>query len=547
MNWIKNNPTLAILLVGAAIFLPYLEVVPVTIMEARNFITAREMVVDGNWVMTTMNDLPRYEKPPLPSWITAVFGWLFGMDQVWALRFPTMLMAIVLAYVGYRLSLKVLNERENALINGLILLTSFYIIAITIEAPWDIYTHGFMLTGIYFLYLLFGETANTWKNSVLAGLFIGLSFMSKGPISFYGLLLPFLISYAFVFRYKGFKEHKKLFPVLLVILIAAIVGLWWFLYVRLADPTAFLAITKKETANWSSYNVRPFYYYWSFFVQSGIWTIPAFMGLLYPYLKNRISHKKAYKFTFWWTILSVVLLSLIPEKKARYLVPVLIPLALNTGIYLKYILINFKTTLNPKEKIPIYLHFGLIGTIGIAFPVASYFILDGKIGPVLFHYIVSSLVMAAIGTLLVIYLKKQRLFHCFILSTLLIAAIKSLASPLAGAVKKNLDYHSLSDLRETMAKTGIKTYNFGEMAPEMIWDYGSSIPAIKQEDHILVPNDDKFAILVVPAEESEFKRIFGPDHSYILKSVYDLNPNADPGTKKHKDRLVCNLYIVKKQ
>src|SRR5690606_31686634 len=262
--------------------------------------------------------------PPLPSWITALFGWVCGMEQVGALRFPTMLMAIILAYTGYLLSLKILNDRKDALINGLILLTSFYIIAITNEAPWDIYTHGFMLIGIYFLYLLFGEATNKWRNSVLAGLFIGLSFMSKGPISFYGLLLPFLISYSFVYRYKGFKEYKKQLPVLLTILIAVIVGLWWFLYVRLADPAAFLAITKKETANWSSYNVRPFYYYWSFFVQSGLWTIPAFMSLLYPYLKNRVSHKKAYQLTFWWTILSLVLLSLVPEKKARYLVPVLI-------------------------------------------------------------------------------------------------------------------------------------------------------------------------------------------------------------------------------
>ena len=547
MNWIKKNPVSVILLIGAAVFLFHLEVVPVTIMEARNFITAREMVVNGNWLLTTMNDLPRYEKPPLPSWITALFGWVFGMQQVGALRFPTMLMAIILAYTGYLLSLKILEDRKGALINGLILLTSFYIIAITNEAPWDIYTHGFMLIGIYFLYQLFGEESNKWKNSVLAGFFIGLSFMSKGPISFYGLLLPFLISYALVFKFKGFKQHKKRLPLLLMVLLAATVGLWWFLYVRLADPAAFLAITKKETANWSSYNIRPFYYYWSFFAQSGLWTIPAFVSLLYPYLKNRVAHKKTYRLTFWWTILSLVLLSLVPEKKARYLVPVLIPLALNTGIYLKYIIAHFKTTLTPKEKIPIYFHFGLIGAIGIVFPVLGYFMLDGKIGPFLFYYITSSLALVAIGILLFVHLKKQRLFHCFILSVLLIAAIKSLALPLVGAVEKNPDYHTISGLRDTMAQEGIHTYTFGEIAPEMIWDYGSPIPVLKQDDQIIIPDGELFAILVVPAEEDEFKRIFDLDHSYALKAIYDLNPNADPNSKKHKDRLVCNLYIVQKQ
>lgn len=547
MNWIKNHPVSVILMIGAAIFLFHLEVVPVTIMEARNFITAREMVVDGNWLLTTMNDLPRYEKPPLPSWITAIFGWIFGIDRVGALRFPTMLMAIILAYTGYRLSYKILGDRINALINGLVLLTSFYIIAITNEAPWDIYTHGFMLIGIYFLYLFFGELSDKWKNSVLAGLFIGLSFMSKGPISFYGLLLPFLISYALIFKFGGFKEHKKQLPLLLLVLVAIVVGIWWFLYVRLADPGAFLAITKKETANWSSYNVRPFYYYWSFFVQSGLWTVPAFISLLYPYLKNRVSHKKAYRLTFWWTILSLLLLSIVPEKKTRYLVPVLIPLALNTGIYIKYILDYFGTALTSREKIPVYLHFGIMGIIGIAFPVGSYFILGDKLGDFLSYYITSSLALAIIGILLFVHLKKQRLFHCLILSVLLIAAIKVLAFPLIGAVEKNPNYQSISGLRKSMAEEGIPTYNFGGMAPEMIWHYGSSVPVLKKEDGILIPHEDVFAILTVPEEENEFKRIFDLGHSYVLRSTYDLNPHAVPNTRKHKDRLVCNLYIVKKQ
>jgi len=35
----------------ALLLLPFLEVMEVTIMEARNFITAREMLTDGNWVL----------------------------------------------------------------------------------------------------------------------------------------------------------------------------------------------------------------------------------------------------------------------------------------------------------------------------------------------------------------------------------------------------------------------------------------------------------------------------------------------------------------
>lgn len=53
-------------------FIFNLDVLDVTIMEARNFITAREMTLDGNWLLTTMNGEPRYQKPPLPTWLAAI-------------------------------------------------------------------------------------------------------------------------------------------------------------------------------------------------------------------------------------------------------------------------------------------------------------------------------------------------------------------------------------------------------------------------------------------------------------------------------------------
>ncbi|MDL5514537.1 glycosyltransferase family 39 protein [Arenibacter sp. M-2] len=547
MTWLKNNPIALILLAGITIFLFQLNVIPVTIMEARNFITAREMITDGNWLLTTMNNLPRYEKPPLPSWITAIFGLLFGLENTAALRLPTMLMAIFLGYMGYKFSMQLLNNKRHALINALILLSSFYIIVITIEAPWDIYTHGFMLTGIYFLYNFFALPGNNWKNSLLAAIFIGLSFMSKGPVSLYGLLLPFLLAYGFVFKYEGFGLSRKYVPLVAMIVLASIIGIWWFLYVRLADPDAFLAITKKETANWSSYNVRPFYYYWSFFIQSGIWTIPALTGLLYPYLKNRVSDKKVYRLTFLWTIFSVILLSVIPEKKARYLVPVLIPLAMNTGFYMEYVIGNFKNAFAKKERIPVYFHFGLLGLVGIAFPLAAYFFLKGGLSEYWGYYTLSSAVIFTIGILLFIQLKKKHLFNCFLLTIALVGAIKSLALPLSGALDRNTQYKGISNLATSKAYEGLKIYCFGDIAPEMIWDYGRAIPVLKGDEEIRIPEGQKFAVLVIPVEENEFKRIFDPEYRLTLKSVYDLNYNADPGTKGHKNRLISNLYIVQKR
>lgn len=88
-DFLKKHPILTICFFTAVMLLPNLHVMDVTIMEARNFISAREMVQDGHWLLTTMNGEARYQKPPMPTWITAVSGSLFGISSVYALRLPT--------------------------------------------------------------------------------------------------------------------------------------------------------------------------------------------------------------------------------------------------------------------------------------------------------------------------------------------------------------------------------------------------------------------------------------------------------------------------
>jgi len=60
---IEKYPIPLIILVCLGTFFSNLDVIYVNIMEAINFITAREILQSGEWFLTTMNDIPRYEKP----------------------------------------------------------------------------------------------------------------------------------------------------------------------------------------------------------------------------------------------------------------------------------------------------------------------------------------------------------------------------------------------------------------------------------------------------------------------------------------------------
>tara|TARA_R110000823_G_scaffold311718_1_gene437576 strand:+ start:31649 stop:33274 length:1626 start_codon:yes stop_codon:yes gene_type:complete len=539
---VEKNYLLLLLLTCAAIFFVNLGSLPVNIMEARNFITAREMLTDGNWLLTTINGEPRYQKPPLPTWLTAFSAAIFGLKSVWALRLPAAIMTLFLVLFSYKLAKKLTSEKLYAFISSLVMATSFYIVASARDGQWDIYTHGFMVVCIYLLYLFFTEETHKYRNAILAGLFFGCSFLSKGPVSLYALLLPFLIAFGIVYKYRNF--NTRWLPLLAFLAMALVVSSWWHWYTLTFDPAA-AEITKKETTNWISYEIKPFYYYWSFFTQSGVWTIPAFIALLYPYLKNRVFNKKAYLFTFLWTMLSVVLLSLIPEKKSRYLLPVLMPMALNTGFYIEYLFRRFKELKDKRETIPVFFNFGLIGFIGIAFPIGGYiFLKDGIAGNWLW-FVLLSLALFSIGIFMFRNLFRRKIATVFYLTIAFIVAVIWFGLPLSKAITINPDYKPFSELHNFEEKEKIKIYEFSGMTPELIWDYGEKMEMLNKDGGFIIPAENRFGVLVSEESLEHFAEIYADfNREYIAR--YDMNPKG-PDSRTHKTRLYRELFIVSKK
>jgi 4-amino-4-deoxy-L-arabinose transferase-like glycosyltransferase len=329
------------------------------------------------------------------------------------------------------------------------------------------------------------------------------------------------------------------------VIIGLVVGGWWYLYVRMEDPSTFLQMTKTETSNWSSYNIRPFYYYWSFFVQSGIWTIPALISLLYPFLKSRVSHIKVYKFSLIWTILAVILLSIIPEKKTRYLMPVLIPLAINTGFYIEYLIRTFKDSTEKKVTIPVHLSFGLIALIGILFPLIGFFFGPTLTGLVLLWYLLATLLLGTIGVLMIINLKRKVFKNVFYLSIgFFICAFISVI-PMSG-IERSSNYNSVSSLNEQNEQNRLKVYSLTSISPEYIWHYGSKISSIKKKDSTYdLPVENTFGLLTRTKDQTidnNLSKIYEIKYS----ETFDLN-NAELDTKNHRNRLRYHYYILSKK
>lgn len=79
----------ALLLAAGALMLPALGLAPLFDVDEGAFSEAtREMMSSGDWLSTTLNGAPRFDKPILIYWLQAMSAGLFGLNE-FALRLPS--------------------------------------------------------------------------------------------------------------------------------------------------------------------------------------------------------------------------------------------------------------------------------------------------------------------------------------------------------------------------------------------------------------------------------------------------------------------------
>lgn len=180
------------------------------VMEVRNIVTAREMVSEHNWLVPTMKGEVRIAKPPLPTWLTSLPIMLTGSDDnLGAMRIPAGAAACLMVFFVYLLTSKLTCDPVISFLSAAVAASSEFLIFMSKRASWDIFCHTFMLGAIWLLVCGWQKEKQSSRAYIFAGILMGLSFMSKGPVSFYSLLLPFLLSYISVFGYKQIAPKWK--------------------------------------------------------------------------------------------------------------------------------------------------------------------------------------------------------------------------------------------------------------------------------------------------------------------------------------------------
>jgi 4-amino-4-deoxy-L-arabinose transferase-like glycosyltransferase len=331
-TWSPKKQFWALLMLCGLSFFVHLSAFEVDLMEARNLVTAREMVSEGSWLVPTMNGELRIAKPPLPSWITAAVYALGGHQQnEGLLRIPAALMATLMVISVWGLVRGLSRDPLLPLKCAAVLATSLILLDLGRRNTWDIYSHAFMAAAMWAFVGGLRSSDRAWWNFLGVGILLAAAFMSKGPVPFYALLLPFLVAYGTSYGVGELRRSWR--PLALGLAVFALLSAAWPLYLLNYHPAMVQQVFSQETAAWGGKHVRPLYFYLHFPLYAGIW-FPGVLAGLWPRIgKRHIAPLLRYRFVIAWLIGNVLLLSIIPEKKERYLLPAGIPMAILAGCF----------------------------------------------------------------------------------------------------------------------------------------------------------------------------------------------------------------------
>jgi 4-amino-4-deoxy-L-arabinose transferase-like glycosyltransferase len=484
MNRLSCRTDIIILAVLCFIsFFVFRDVVDMDLMEARNFVTAREMVSENNWLVPTMNGEIRLAKPPLPTWFAAVSSKIAGTsDDLALLRLPNALAACLMVFSVYGLCWAMGRNARQAFLSAAMLTTSVMVIEIGRIGSWDIFCHAFMAAALWALWAGLDKRAGKWS-FVLAGVCLCLSFMSKGPVSFYALFLPFFVAYISIF---GLTEIKRQWQGLaLALVICLLLSSWWPLYVFVNHADLGLLVAQNEIDAWTSRHVQPFWYYWHFLVFTGGWLIWAFAALIRPYAARRAENRRFHAFFLLWFAATLVLLSVIPEKKERYLLPAMIPLFLLAGDLAHGVIERFsKNRDQPTDRALVLSHASLLGLLSTLLPFVLIFFLKKQDRAIDGVFICYGLGFWAAAFFLIRFLRRRQVER-LLLTTIAFLALTTLATFNYYGVltTKNREYKRVDShlLARGIGKS--KVYVLGESVDmKVIWDLGRRVyPCLVEE------------------------------------------------------------------
>ncbi len=254
--------------IGILLFIPYLGSVHLFDWDEVNFAeAAREMLVTGDYMTVRIDYEPFHEKPPLFFWCQALSMKLFGVNE-FAARFPNALIGIISLLFIFNIGKKIFDERFGLLwVLAYIgsILPHFYFKTGLIDPLFNLLIFVGMYYSVEFFYqkinLKQEAVRSKYKYTILAGVFIALAVMTKGPAAYLLVSLSWLLLWFFNRRKVRFPfGHFILFSI-----IAFIPSVIWYLIISMKTDgnifQQFISYQFRLLTTEDASHGGPFYYH----------------------------------------------------------------------------------------------------------------------------------------------------------------------------------------------------------------------------------------------------------------------------------------------
>lgn len=306
-----------LIFVGASLlFLPFLGQVHLFDWDEINFAEfAREMIVSKDYLRMQIDFKPFWEKPPLFIWFQVLAMKVFGINE-YAARFPNAIIGITTLLTIFYVGKKVANEKMASwwvVLYAASWLPHFYFKTGIIDPTFNF----FIFVAFYQVHLLRYAPLKS-LHAALAGLFIGLAVLTKGPVAIVVSVLS-LVVYIIVNRgLQGFTWGRlTVIAVVALLVIASWFGVeilehgWWFM-------NEFISYQAELFSQNVAGHQEPWYYHPIVLM---IGCFPAVQFLFQYSLQRSKDNETTRDFTRWmWILFWVVLIlfSIVKTKIVHY-------------------------------------------------------------------------------------------------------------------------------------------------------------------------------------------------------------------------------------
>jgi 4-amino-4-deoxy-L-arabinose transferase-like glycosyltransferase len=330
-RWLGPPSNRAVLLLAALVFFWFLGAHDLWAPDEPFFGEgAREMLVDGQWLVTHVNGVVNSHKPPLFFWLIALFSVPLGAVTEFTARLPSVLAALGTVVLVMRLGRRWFGP-GTAAVAGLLLTTSYMF--------WDKARWSQIDSLLCFLIWVALSAFEAWRagdaDGRRAGLVFwtaaGLAVLAKGPV---GMLLPLGIAVVVLAVERDLGGFRRFAPVAGPMAFATVTGAW-AVAATLWGPADYSVVGALrehflERGMHGMHHVRPFWYYAERLPLSLLpWTglLPGALVLAWKQRRKTAG----LRFSFVAAVFVVVFFSISTEKRDLYVLPAFPAIALMTA------------------------------------------------------------------------------------------------------------------------------------------------------------------------------------------------------------------------